>query len=329
MPKLSIIIPVYNMEKYLCKCLDSVIYNDINDYEIVIVNDGSTDTSPSICEDYAKRYPDLINYVSTPNGGLGEARNVGFRHSKGDFIFFLDSDDYLCENAVYEVLDALKDDVDILVYDFVNVTESGKVLSIDKGCNRQGSFTLAENPEFLFCPPSAWNKIWKRSMYAESGISFPGRVWFEDIHTTPKLYALAGKISYAEKAWHQYLHRDGSITKNKNPKRCIEIINALDSTLDYYRENGLFDKYHDQLEYMTIYHQLITSTTRVNLIDWKSDIQRELYDDFVRKFPNYKANPYVKAMPAKLKLLLFYIEHKMYYAFNLTMRLNEAIKNKK
>lgn len=326
MPKLSIIIPVYNMENYLCKCLDSVIYEDLLDYEIVIVNDGSTDSSPQICEDYAKRYPKLINYVSTPNGGLGAARNVGFENSKGDFIFFLDSDDYLSENAVSEVLNELNSHLDILVFDFVNVTEDGRVLSITKGCNRSGEFSLEENPEFLFCPPSAWNKIWKRSMYAESGISFPGRVWFEDIYTTPKLYTLASKIGYVEKAWYQYLHRDGSITKNKNPKRNIEIINSIDSVLSYFKENNLFEKYRVQLEYLALYHQVIVSTTRVNLIDYKSDIQKALYEDFVSKFPNYKANTYIKSMPAKLKLLLFFIEHKMYRAFNFTMTLNDKIK---
>ena len=329
MPKLSVIIPVYNMEKYLCKCLDSVICEDLDNYEIVIVNDGSTDSSPAICEDYAKRYPQLINYISTPNGGLGAARNVGFEHSKGDFIFFLDSDDYLCENALKEAMDALNSDIDILVFDFVNVTEDGRILSISKGCNRTGCFSLEENPEFLFCPPSAWNKIWKRSMYAESGIAFPGRVWFEDIFTTPKLYSLASKIGYVEKAWYQYLHRDGSITKNKNPKRNIEIIKSINSVLDYYKANGLFEMYHAQLEYMALYHQVIVSTTRVNLIDPKSEIQIELYNDFISKFPNYKSNHYVKEMSPKLKLLLFFIEHKMYGAFNFTMTLNDKIKRKK
>ena len=328
MKKLSVIIPVYNMENYLHKCLNSVIYPNVEDYEIVIVNDGSTDSSPFICEEFAVHYPNLIKYVSTPNGGLGAARNVGVEHSSGEFIFFIDSDDYLSDNAIPEIIEVLDDSVDILVFDFVNVTEDGRVLSVVKGSNCDGRFSLESHPEFLFCPPNAWCKIWKRSMFTENGIAFPGRVWFEDIYTTPKLYSKAKSMGYINKAWYYYLHRDGSITKNKNPKRCIEIIDAVDSVINYFKDAGIFEKYYAQLEYMTLYHQVITSTTRVNLIDRKSHIQRQLFENFKEKFPNYKQNEYIKTMPAKLKLLMFYIEHGMYTAFNYTMRLNDAVKRK-
>lgn len=328
MPKLSVVVPVYNMEKYLRKCLDSIIDETIDDYEIIIVNDGSTDSSPAICQEYAEHYPKLINYISTPNGGLGAARNVGTENAKGEFIFYIDSDDYLAPNALREVMDSLQDDVDICVFDFLNITEDGRVLSLTKGSERTGDFSLSDYPEFLFCPPNAWNKIWKRNIFTDNGIVFPGRVWFEDIYITPKLYTKARKIKYVDKAWYMYLQRDGSITKNKNPQRCLEIIDAVDSVLKYYRSVDLFEQYYPQLCYMALYHQVITSTTRVSLIDRNSPIQRQLFEDFLEKFPDYKSVSYVQSMPGKLKLLLFYIEHRMYTAFNFTMRLNNRIKRK-
>ena len=328
MPKLSVVIPVYNVENYLRKCIDSVIDENVTDYEIVLVNDGSPDSSPAICEEYASRYPDLIRYISTPNGGLGAARNIGTENAQGDFVLYLDSDDYLAPNALAEVMEVLSDDVDICVFDFVNVTEDGRTLSITKGSEREGDFTLDEYPEFLFCPPNACNKIWKRNFFTDKGIVFPGRVWFEDIYTTPKLYTGETKIRYVSKAWYMYLQRSGSITKTKNAHRCLEIIDALNSVLTYYKSNGYFEKYYNQLCYLTLYHQVITSTTRVGMIDRHSTIQHQLFEDFLMKFPDYKSNAYVKSMPKKLKLLMFYIEHGMYTAFNLTMRLNDIIKRK-
>ncbi len=330
MPKLSVVVPVYNVEKYLRKCLDSVIDESANDYEIIIVNDGSTDSSPSICREYAERYPTLIRFISTPNGGLGAARNVGIENACGEYLFFIDSDDYLAENAVGEMLELINQNhADFYLFDLVSVTEDGRKIGYLKGFDTASCFKFEEHPELLFYPPNACNKIWKTSFFKDNGIRFPGRVWFEDLYTIPKLYPHAETIEYVERPWYQYLYRTGSITQTKNPSRCVEIIAAVDSVLDYYKANGFYHKYSEQLEYMALYHQVITSTTRVNLIDRKSDIQLELYENYIEKFPNYRNNPYVRSMPKKLKLLMFYIEHKMYLAFNLTMRLNDRIKGKK
>ena len=106
MPLLSIIIPVYNVEKYLAQCLDSVLYPDMPEYEIVCVNDGSTDSSPAILSQYAAKYPGQIRIVNRPNGGLGAASNTGIENALGKYITFLDSDDYYAPGAVAEMLDA-------------------------------------------------------------------------------------------------------------------------------------------------------------------------------------------------------------------------------
>jgi len=233
MPKLSIVIPVYNVEKYIRNCLDSVIYEDIEDYEIIVVNDGSTDSSPAICDEYASRFPSLIKYISTENGGLGAARNNGLAIAKGEFVCFLDSDDYLCPNAVQEIMDMLQDDIDAYVFDMIPVTESGVKIGYAAGSDRQGTFTLDEYPEFLFCPPNACNKIWRRKFFEENKILFPGRLWFEDLYTIPKLYIHAKKFLYVEKPWYMYLQRSESITRSTNLKRNLEMITAVNQVIDY------------------------------------------------------------------------------------------------
>lgn len=326
MKKLSIIIPVYNVVKYLSKCIDSVIDESLDDYEIVLVNDGSTDSSPTICEEYAKRFPSLIHYVSTENGGLGAARNAALKIAEGEYVFFLDSDDYVPEGTVAEMLEVLSGGHDIYVFDYDTVTEAGETLSFKAGCDKKGVFSFEEYPELMFAPPNACNKLWRKSLFEESGILYPSRVWFEDLSTSPVLYLYAKSIMHVEKNWYKYLQRPGSITNNTNPARNLEIIPAVDSIINGYKKRCCYEKYKDVIEYTALNHQVISSTTRICLTDAKHPALKELYRDFIAKFPEYRANPYVNTLPKKHKLLLFFVEHGMYGAFALTMRLNRLVK---
>ena len=144
MLKLSIVIPVYNVEKYLAKCLDSVIYPGLEGYEVIAVNDGSTDGSGAIAADYAERYPSLIRLIEQENGGLGAARNTGLEAARGEFVCFLDSDDWLRDGAVPEMLEKLKEDFDICIFGMLSVTEAGVVLDDIRSCPREGPVALRD-----------------------------------------------------------------------------------------------------------------------------------------------------------------------------------------
>ena len=328
MLKLSIIIPVYNVESYLRQCFDSAIYPELEGYEIIAVNDGSTDASPAICREYAERYPHLVRTVTTPNGGLSHARKTGMELAQGEYWLFLDSDDYLSPQAVPEMLETIEQGFDICFFDYVNVTETGKVLKYVRSCPREGTFTLESYPELLFEMPNACCKLWRRSLFTDNNILFPDKLWYEDLATSPRLYIHAKKIVSASKPWYNYLQRSGSIINSKNLPRNLEIITAVDIALNYFKEQGLYEKYLPQLEYMAFYHQFLTASTRVNLLDWRSDIQDTLLRDFTEKFPNYRQNQYIQAIPRKYKLLMALIEHKQRLALNLIMRLNDRIKGK-
>ena len=328
MPKFTIMIPVYNVEDYLPKCLSSVIYPELEDYEILLVNDGSTDSSGKICQEFAERYPDLIRVITTPNGGLGAARDVGIDNAQGEYIAFLDSDDYLSPGAVPEIMATLNMGYDMLMFDINFVNEEGHIFKYAHGCQREGCLSLDEFPQILFEMPSAWNKVYRRSLFTDNKIYYPGRVWYEDMYVTPWLYTKAKKIYSVHKPWHNYLQRAGSITNNKNTTRNLEIIDAVNAMLDAYRREGLFEKYKDELEYSAFYNQVLTSITRVNLADWKSDIQDKLVEDFTAKFPDYEKNPYLKTLPGKYKLIHFLIKKKMRLALNLLMKANNIAKRK-
>ncbi len=328
MVKLSIVVPIYNVEKYLAACLDSLLYPALDSYEIIAVNDGSTDSSAAIAERYAAAHPGLIHIITTPNGGLGHARNVGLEAAAGEYLMFVDSDDTLCENAVPEALSLLDGSFDVLIFDFVSVNEQGRQLSRSYGCSREGLFTLAEYPELLFDMPNACNKIWRRSLFLDTGIRFPDRLWFEDLATSPRLYLHCGPIRYVRKDWYRYLQRSGSITNSRAPQRNLEMLPVIRSVLDAYRDAGLYDRYRDQLEYMSFYHELLTSSTRVNLIEPQSSIQDALLEDFLARFPNFRDNPYVRRMPKKYKLLTDLIVQKRRFALHSLMKLNRVVKRK-
>lgn len=329
MPLLSIIVPVYNVEKYLSQCLDSVLCTGLADYEIICVNDGSTDSSPKILEKYAQRWPGILRIVNRPNGGLGAASNSGIENAKGKYITFLDSDDYYAPGAVEEMIRECRDDFEICFFNFENVNDAGAYISTTYGCHRpDGIFSFESYPQLLFEFPSRCNKIFLLELFARYNIRYPSPVWFEDYRTNPKFYPYCTKIKYVNRSWYHYRQQASSITHGTNTQRNIEIIDAAEDLLNYYKTNGLFEKYHDELEYSVFYNELLTSTDRVNLIDCKSPVQAQLLDWYLNTFPAYQNNPYFKTMPAKLKIIHFLISHRMYGALNLLLTANNKIKHK-
>ena len=326
--KLSIIVPVYNTEAYVAKCLDSLIEPDLGGYEIIAVNDGSTDSSGEVVRRYGERYPDLVKVVDTPNGGLSHARNVGIEASEADYLLFIDSDDYVSDHAVCEILQVLEQDMDIAVFDFVHVNESGEVTAAFDGSGRTEAFTLEEYPEFLFCPHNAVNKIWKRSLFTEHGIRFAEGLWYEDLATSPKLYPLAQRILPVHQAWYRYLQRQGSITNNRSTARNDEMITVAKLVIDWYRETGRYERYREQLCYKFFYEEYLAAVCRANLIDPKSPVQAALRDDFIRNFPDYRENPYVRKAPKKYQLLDRLIRTGNWKTVHAIMSLNKTVKGR-
>lgn len=304
MLKLSIIVPVYNVEKYLPKCIDSLICGS-DGYEIILVNDGSTDGSPAILADYAARYPSLIRVFSTPNGGIGHARNTGIDDANGEYLLFIDSDDYLSPGALNSILAVLDGSFDICIFDILSVNESGNVLKKLPGTARpDGSvFSLDEYPELLFELPAAWNKLYRRELFAATGIRYPDRAWFEDLRTTTKLYTAAKRIKYVSWSWYNYLQRAGSITNAKKSDRNIEIIDAMDDVVEYFKVIGSYDEYREQLEFLALKHILLASSLRVVTADCNDELLDKLLDSFTTDYPDYAHNKYMSTLSRRERLI--------------------------
>lgn len=326
--KLSIIIPVYNTRDYLAACLDSVLEPDCRDYEILIVNDGSTDDSGIIAAAYASRFPSLLRVITTENGGLGAARNVGLEAARGDYLLFLDSDDTLSKGALKEIVASLDDSFDIGIFDILQVNPSGETVGTIWGCDEGGDFTLDEAPRLLFMPPSACNKLFRRSLFIDSGVRFPGRVWFEDLRTTPKLYPIAGTIRYLAKPWYRYLIRPGSITNSADIARNLEIIDAAEEIIGYYRSADLYARYENELCFMAFYNAFLTTSVRVNAADPKSEVQEQLMQWFLQCFPAWRDNPYVRELSPRHRLLTDLLMRRKRQSVHMLMKLNDKVKSK-
>ncbi len=313
--KLSIVIPVYNTEVWLRKCLDSLLPEEAKtagagswespELELICVNDGSTDGSGAILRDYARRYPALITVIETPNGGLGHARNTGLEAAGGEYILFVDSDDCLAPGAVEEMLALLKRNpgVDAVVFDLLYVDEAGNELRVVRGTEHESEFSFASDPTFLFSPHNAVNKLWKRELFVTSGIRFPDRMWFEDLATVPKLCLRLGRILPVRRSWYRYCQRPGSIMSAAEAARNLDMPAVAETVERYYREEGAFERCLPELTYKFWYEELLASVTRVNAIDPHSEIQGQLRDDYLRRFPDYKKSSYVRHAPLRLRLL--------------------------
>lgn len=304
--RFSIIIPVYNVADYLQKCIDSVLANDCSDCEIILVDDGATDgLCPAICDENAARHPELIRVIHQENKGLGGARNTGIAAASGEYLFFVDSDDTITPNAL-SVLSAAIDESHADIYSFPYLSHDGEghYTHTPTSVIVDGPFTLKEHPEFLLALPAVGARIWRSELFHRSGILFPGRVWYEDIRTSTKFFALAQTIVTLREPLYHYLQRPGSIMRSSNIARNREILDAFEDLLTWYRNNQLFETYRDELCRLAIDHVLLAASVRVARMDPKSPLLAEFMAFMRREFPEHRKNPYISQLSKLHKLLI-------------------------
>lgn len=225
---ISVIVPIYNVEKYLSKSLDSIIAAKVDDMEILLINDGSTDNSDQIAKEYASNYPNLIRYIYQTNHGLGNVRNVGLKESKGKYIASIDSDDTININFFKEALPYINNDIDMVIYDWQSITEkeSFPTPALDTMIDVDSDYKKLLYATIM---PSACNKIVKKELYND--IKFAEGKKFEDLSTNPIIILKSNKIKYINKGYYEYMIRPGSIMRTSAGKDMIDIIEMLNNRL--------------------------------------------------------------------------------------------------
>lgn len=301
MEKLSIIVPVYNVELYLEQCLDSLVKQTFQDIKIIIVNDGSIDNSKEIIEQYIKTYPHLIEAVDKINGGLASARNYGMKYAKGDYISFIDSDDHVDKEMFQQMVDKMeREEQDIVLCNMLYFYEDSKRNHEVKGLNLDWNHNI-EFSAFL-SPLSVCNKLFKRSLF--DNVLFPDGLWNEDIPVITAIYTKTNKIGWIDKPYYYYRQRNESIMHSSYNEKMLDIFVVLKMMLDFQKANNTFEKYYNELEYLFIENCLYYGAFRF----LRTDRYNMLIDKCVKTinefFPRWRKNPYLKNLSLKNRIFV-------------------------
>lgn len=236
--KFSIIVPIYKVEEYICKCLDSLANQTYKNIEVLLIDDESPDNCPSICDMYAEKYGFMYSYHKK-NGGLSDARNYGLARANGEFIIFVDSDDYLEIDSCFMFNKILEGNlqIDILASNsrrLGNVKQSNEMYTIIDGITDGESFLkeqLKNNTMYV----TAWRNIYSRSFLISNKLIFKFGILHEDEQWTPRVFLSAKKIFVTDYIFYNHNIREGSITQQKvKTKNAEDIVSTCDELRPIY-----------------------------------------------------------------------------------------------
>lgn len=256
MAKVSVIIPVYNLEKYLAQCLDSVLAQTLEEIEILCINDGSTDSSPALLANYAK-FDSRIKIINQQNRGLSAARNAGIEASATDYLIFVDGDDKVAPVLVEDLYrSAILNNSDVVYANSLWFRpDRNRYFNVDRGIPPHVELNFVNNPFneltsdadlYFKLPVFAWNKIYKKSFLTYNNIYFPEGMIFEDIVFFTRTYLKADRISFVNKFLYFYrLNRENSVNSTGG-RDFWDIFKILKMSKDLFVTQGLWPKYRDR-----------------------------------------------------------------------------------
>ena len=351
-PRLSIIVPIYGVEQYLRKCVDSLLAQDYDDYEIILVDDGSPDSCPQICDEYVEKAKSgklrvksgadvpltsdiqhqtsgLVSVIHRPNGGLSAARNSGIEMARGEYLMFVDSDDYLEPNVLGALMAQVeRDNLDVLRFNYQNVNERYEIFLPFKEAKRDVDYSgdIVDGDTFLnerlgyAC--YAWAFILRRDLiysshssdiqYHTSDIAqrvlFTPSIYFEDTDWTPRMLLKAQRVASTSRIVYNYLWRQGSITLPNNPAKKKKVLEDKISLLDGFQK-------HQQLAQNKKWFEWQTAGTAMSVLGILSIYpiaERELYIKQLKSKCIFPLSTYRANRNTKLKIWLANISPSLY-----------------
>lgn len=287
-PTVSVIVPVYNVEKYIAKCLDCLVHQTLLNMEILVINDSSPDNSQGIIDEYAAKYPQIKSFIK-PNGGIADVRNFGLQKATGEYIGFLDSDDYAALDMFEKLYNKAKqEDADVVVSHFKWVDQTSERIQ------KEGPYGIGkEMMVHLFA--TLWNKIYKTDFLRQLHIEFPTGNRYEDACFLYCLTPHINKLAFVDEAFVSYVQHGASITHTNNDqvKNMIAVFKLIS---DYFKREHLYDEYYDELEYLHIKFFLGNSFLRSAKIKDKNDRKDTILSGWNllnQEFPQWNKNHYL------------------------------------
>ena len=323
----SIIIPVYNVENYIEKCLNSVLNQGDFNIQVIIVNDGSTDDSHKIIEKYLDLHENIV-YIQQENQGLSVARNNGLKYALGEYIMFLDSDDYIEDNSIYKIYNkSKKDNLDILIFGYRkvfdniedkqfdmlnNIFEENKIYTGDLVSQRMLTGDIKG-----YC----WDKLFKLEYIKNNGLEFESNIYIEDYFPIFKIIHNSKKIGFSKEIVYNYRQREDSISNSKNEKLLRDFMLSVDNVIAYIKKYNInFDKECIDAYKIESFNFILSIFYELNKIS-SSKMYNKFYDDIYKSYQvNLKTVLVNKYINKKTKLAILLWNMKIYHIFMPTLR---------
>lgn len=307
-PLLTVVIPVYNVEKYLKRCLESILSQEWKCYDILLIDDGSADNSPQICDDYVKEY-DFISVIHKENSGLSEARNTGILHAKGEYVYFPDSDDWIEPQTFVELAEELESrEFDIISFNREFVKSEEEIILSEPKTDQvyKGKEAFVEMLKHSYITGFANDKIYKKSLFVENNILFPKGKYYEDLGTNYKLFLLANRV-YAtnQKYYHYLIDNPDSITQSWNEKKFRDMFEFYKEVFysDFVRSKINQEEFQiSKLYYINGLTHILASLYKSKLDKKYSELTNEVKLELLK---NRVFISQMKNQPNKLKYILF------------------------
>ena len=317
LPLISIIVPVYKVEKYLDRCLQSLVNQTYENIEIILVDDGSPDNCPAMCEEWAKRDSRIVVFHKQ-NGGLSSARNFGLDHARGKFISFIDSDDYVKKLFIQTLYDRLIiDKSDISVCNFDRIDENGAIL-LDYPLIKTGEKNILNKKEFweaFFLHRAvnvvAWNKLYKKNIF-DSLRYFEGHI-HEDVFIIPEIIKRIEQISFINESLYCYLKREDSIVGKAKKNHSIDLDKIYADVIlaEYFENNGYFEIFSHHMHDVVID---ITEQFCENKLTKKQKVEfSNLYKKFTLLYIRNKSDFSKQGMKVQVYMRLFCFNIRLFY----------------
>lgn len=315
--KVSIIVPVYNVKEYLEKCLNSLVEQTLREIEIFLVDDGSSDGSAEILQKYKETYPDKIFVITKKNEGQATARNVALKRISGEYVGFVDSDDWI-DKDMYERMysEAIKNQSDIVICDMIDHYENYQIYHNSSDFTNR--FTVT---------PSACNKLFKRTLIGQD--EFPKGLWYEDFEFTTKQLMKTEQISVIHKGFYHCHCRSISTMNNNNSQKNLDILVVLDHLKKYVEDNDWETKYGNTLEYLVLDHVLITSINRVakQKNKQKNETIRKMRAYVLKYYPKFYQDEVYKKMKRNRKIVAYLNSKGLHQLVRFILEIKKKVKS--
>lgn len=317
MPFVSLIVPVYNADKHINKCLVSFFNQSYKDFEVIFVNDGSNDNSKTILETYLGCGLEM-KIIDKENGGQGSARNLGLQYARGEFVCFVDIDDYISDEMLSKLINCQKEtNADIVWCDAYLEKEDIIIGKLDEN-------TIVTDhviKQYMMNNAGPCRKLIRKELLIKNNLYFPHIRFYEDIAVVPAYGLYAKKIVYINEPLYYYIQHEGSTMHQKNYDIRLEcIFESLEILRKQFINSGKYDVYKDELEYLYITHLLHAASLR--FFSFKEDGKNSLIrisEVMKMDFPNWRKNKYYVKKDWKDKLICELFYRKKYFILKILL----------